>query len=482
MNSPEPIATDTVPLTGLFCDYPAEYFGHSYTKAHSVSRDELQVMQTEALIKRFDYLVQQVPMLNKLADRQGVEEIRAMDDVIPLLFEHTMYKSYPPKLLEDYRFADINRWLSKLSSYDFTSVDVSDCEFIDDYVKVMDEQSPISLCTSSGTTGTMSFMPHSQEELELHVVTYAMNYLQNFGDDPDEAMRDELHIVFPHFRGGHGGRPFDLNLQVKHLLDGDESRMHAAYPGSMSYDALYLAARLRAAQAKGELDKLQINPSLLKRKEEFEALNEGMPAQLAAFMDECMETLRGERILMQGLAWQQGYGIATEGIAKGLEGLFKSNSVIISGGGSKAGQLPPADFKEVMCRFAGVPRMKGVYAMTEGLGRHMMCEHGQYHLAPWIVPFVLDPDTSESLPREGKVTGRFAFYDLMARTHWGGFISGDEVTINWSEPCACGQTSIHIDDTVSRYSDKRGGDDKINCAATPGAHKEAMDFLNNLNQ
>ena len=30
---------------------------------------------------------------------------------------------------------------------------------------------------------------------------------------------------------------------------------------------------------------------------------------------------------------------------------------------------------------------------------------------------------------------------------------------------------------VARLSDKRGGDDKITCAATPQAHAEAMEFL-----
>ena len=487
MNKPESIPanesiTDTAPLTGLFCDYPAEYFGNSYTKVHSIPRDELQATQLEALQKRFEFLRENVPMLRKLADRQGIDEIEELEDVIPLLFEHTMYKSYPPKLLADYRFADINRWMGRLSVYDFTSIDVSDCEFIDDWARVMDERSPISLCTSSGTTGTMSFMPHSKEELDLQAKNYGMNYMQNFGDDPDEALSDELYIVFPYFRGGYGGRPFDLNLQVKHLLNGDESRLYSAYPGAMSYDALYLAGRLRAAQASGELDKLEINPSLLKRREEFEALDREMPEQLEKFMDECMDTLKGKRILMQGMAWQQGFDMAAKGMARGLEKLFKSNSVIITGGGKKAGAMQPEDFEEVMCRFTGVSRMKGVYAMTEGLARHMRCEYGQYHLSPWIIPYVLDPDTSKPLPRTGKVTGRMAFYDLLARSHWGGFISGDEVTINWTEPCACGQTSVHLDDTIGRFADKRGGDDKISCAATPGAHKEAMDFLNNLSQ
>ena len=120
--------------------------------------------------------------------------------------------------------------------------------------------------------------------------------------------------------------------------------------------------------------------------------------------------------------------------------------------------------------------------MTEALARHVTCEYGHYHLAPWLIPYVLDPDTSKPLPREGRVTGRMASFDLLANTHWGGAISGDQVTVNWSDPCPCGQTSVYIEGDISRFSEQQGGTDKISCAATPGAHKEAMDFLTNIKQ
>ena len=96
--------------------------------------------------------------------------------------------------------------------------------------------------------------------------------------------------------------------------------------------------------------------------------------------------------------------------------------------------------------------------------------------------FVLDPDTGENLPRTGRVTGRAAFFDLGAECHWGGFITGDEITVNWTDFCSCGRQSHFIEGQIERYSDKRGGDDKINCAATENAHKEALDFLTDFGQ
>ena len=96
------------------------------------------------------------------------------------------------------------------------------------------------------------------------------------------------------------------------------------------------------------------------------------------------------------------------------------------------------------------------------------------------IPFVLDPDTSEPLPRLGRQTGRAAFFDVGCETRWGGFITGDEITVNWSDYCPCGRQSHYIEGEIQRYSEKRGGDDKITCAATESAHQEAMDYLTSI--
>ena len=74
-------------------------------------------------------------------------------------------------------------------------------------------------------------------------------------------------------------------------------------------------------------------------------------------------------------------------------------------------------------------------------------------------------------------TGRAAFFDLGVNNHWGGFISGDEVTIHWDEQCPCGMKGAFMKNDVVLYSEKQGGDDKINCAATASAHQDALDFL-----
>lgn len=462
------------------CDDPVSFFEGSYTKTESIPRQDLEALQFEGLKQRFETLRSQIPMLEKLANKQDIQGFESIDDVVPLLFEHTMYKSYPPALLEKGRFADINRWMSKLTTYDLTEIDVSGCECIDDWMELMDNESPLKLSHSSGTSGVMSFLPVSKTESDRFGHMMSVQVLQKFGDlAPDENEDREIYCITPYFRSGGSAHLRNNDNTVKFVV-GSEDNLIAAYPVRMSSDVLYLAAKIRAASARGELDRLEISPSLLKRKKEFEQLEAQMPEHLEQFLEESVERLKGKRLYFAG-TWNLLHSMAEKQLAKGNEKMFASDSIIISGGGAK-GMTPPENWQEDVCRFMGIDRLGGGYAMSEVLAQNLMCEHGHFHISPVLIPFVLDPETSKPLPRKGKVTGRAAFYDLGAETHWGGFISGDEITVNWDEPCPCGRTSAYIEGPIERFSDKKGGDDKITCAATEGAHKEAMDFLNQFGE
>ena len=83
----------------------------------------------------------------------------------------------------------------------------------------------------------------------------------------------------------------------------------------------------------------------------------------------------------------------------------------------------------------------------------------------------------QASPRLGVQTGRFAFFDLATNSHWGGLMTGDEIELDFDGQCECGATTQHFSSRVSRLSEKRGGDDKISCIATPQAYEEAMEFL-----
>jgi len=130
-----------------------------------------------------------------------------------------------------------------------------------------------------------------------------------------------------------------------------------------------------------------------------------------------------------------------------------------------------------VAEFFGVPKLIQNYAMSEVMAGNKLCAEDRFHIEPWAILFVLDPATGAPLPREGVQTGRAAFYDLLAETYWGGFMSGDEITVNWTDPCPCGKTTVHLARQVERYGLQHGGDDKISCAAAADAHDAALRYL-----
>lgn len=459
-----------------FASDPTEYFGFSYTNMHSLPREELEALQLEALKYRLDSFYKAIPMVKKYADKQHFDGVNRLEDIVPMLFEHTMYKSYPPSLLENNRFDQLTLWLNKLTTHDLTNLDTSPCEGITDWVKLLDDESPLKISHSSGTSGVMSFNPFSKEEYRLFGKSYPVCFTQEFGDPPKTAdtFIPKMHVVSPTHR--HGGNAFVRGTDMfAEFIAGSESRVHTLYPGRLDSDVLYLAARIRAAKARGDLANLKISPALLARQKQFEVEQANMVKDMENFFRDITTNLAGEKVFVL-TTWNMIYDLANTGLQRGVRNVFSPQSVVVSGGGAK-GLVRPDDWEKPVCEFTGVSRLKGGYGMSEICASNAMCEHGHYHIVPWLLTFVLDPDTSECLPRTGTVTGRAAFYDLMANSHWGGFITGDEITVHWDGGCPCGASSSYIEDKIGRYSDKRGGDDKISCAATPEAHREAMDFL-----
>jgi len=85
------------------------------------------------------------------------------------------------------------------------------------------------------------------------------------------------------------------------------------------------------------------------------------------------------------------------------------------------------------------------------------------------VPLILNKEGDALLPiSNSEYEGRAAFFDLSIDGRWGGVISGDKVSIDFS-PCACGNKGPSIRDNIVRYADLEG-DDKIGCAGTVDAY------------
>jgi hypothetical protein len=459
--------TPTAADLQAFAGNPIAYFERSRAAMHTLPGAQLEALQLAALQLRFEQLRDRLAVLRTMADEQGIDELAALDDAAALLFPHTVYKSYPASLLLESRFDKLTTWLSRLTTVDLSQLDVAGCESIDGWLELLDDETELRLAHSSGTTGTMSFIPHTYTQWDRLYEIVALDVLP----DDDGAGID---VVWPSFASGRSGiarHAFAMSERLAKTPD----RFHALHPGLLSADVMFLAARLRAAAARGESGRIEPTPAMLARSAEFEDALRASGSGMGAFVERLADTLRGKRIASLS-TWDVHYGMGEAGLTRGLEGLFAPDSAIFPGGGSKGGVLPD-DWERAVTRFCGVPELRFVYAMAEVVALNLLCQHRGYHIEPWVILYVLDPDTGTPLPRAGTQTGRAAFYDLTAEIHWGGFVSGDEVTVDWSR-CACGRTTPRIGTSIGRYSAQRGGDDKINCAASDEALNDALEFLN----
>ncbi len=459
---------------------PLNYFNSSITQMHSIDRHELSKLQKAAMKKRFAEHYASIEIMRNLADKLGIHAVSEFDDMVPMLFPHTVFKSYPPALIDRKRFDLMTQWMNKVTSYDLSKVDASRCDSLDEWLDLLDEETPLEVITSSGTTGTISLIPKSKAGARYNMKIWRCFLFQNFGEEPTpEQMNPVVDVIWPNFSKGKLGHLRMANMLKTEFTDGDESRFHALYDQAIDTDLMFLASKMRAAASKGELDRLEIDPKLMARKDEFLAMQARRPQDMAKFFATCAEKLQGKRVFTTS-AYPILYEVAKDGLDRGLRNVFSEDSAILTGGGTK-GFVLPDNFMDVIREFTGVDTIQEGYGMSEISAFHWACEHNNYHVVPWIIPYVLDPDTSEPLPREGVQTGRAAFYDLVNESHWGGVISGDEITINWDTPCACGRRSVYIDHDIMRYSEKDGvEDDRISCSATEQVNDEVLNFMSSF--
>ncbi len=453
----------------------------SYRDWWAMPQAEVDAFQLKVLQQRFNDLKDKVVTLGKLAEIQGVDAITTLDDVVPILFQHTAYKSYPMSLLEKGKFKQLTQWLNKLTAHDLSNLDVSGCQSIDDWFQALDEQTPMCIVHSSGTSGKLSIIPRDKDDI-LRFATCRLRNNEGYGDEPNRVegylngTKQGVPIIYPSYRyGRYGGL---RNLQTMADRFDSHAQVYTIYDDLMSADVASLAGRVRSAEAKGELDQLEIPEHLLTKYKESLSKQGSQQELQQRFIERVINECQGKEVIFMGVPsiLMDCVRLAQE---RGIDKLFDSKSIIFTGGGAKGVPLP-ADWKQQVEKFVGA-KPYTVYGMTECSSQLAECDHGNYHITPLQIPFILDPETGKPYPRSGVRTGRFAWFDLLPNTYWGGFITGDEVTGHWDEDCPCGRHGFFVEPTIQRYSDiSDDGNDKINCAGATNAHERALEFLNDL--
>lgn len=459
---------------------PRNFENARYNEGFGLSNAARESAQLAALRMRFNTLRESLPALAKVAEEQSVSRIDAIEDVVPLLFPHTVYKSYPLSFLEQGRFDRLTKWLGSLTTIDLSKVDLSGVDTIDGWIQALEKVGGekvggLAPIHTFGTSGKLSIIPRTKEHLRL-TATINARAIRDFhgaGAGPD-LIETSMPLIAPSYRHGASAIARGMNLMAD-LYGGGEALF--LYPDAyFSADVLSLAGRLRAAESRGEAGQLQLPPSLIARRAEFAAREQQRGQDMDRFFNEASERFAGRDVFLFAV-WPILFEWAEEGLKRGIKGVFGPNSVLTSGGGMKGRVLPP-DYKQQIFEFLGFERHMEFFGMSELMANAPRCEHNNFHFPPVVIPFVLDPETGQSLPRKGKQTGRLAIMDLLPDSYWGGFVTGDRVTMGgFDEPCACGRTGHYIEADIQRFSDLKNGDDKINCAGAPEAHDRAVEFL-----
>ena len=459
-------------------DDPLGALGMSNTQIHSVPREEAEAVQLRALNLRLEERRQQIETLAKFAEAQEIGGFARLEDAAPLLFTHDVYKSYPASLLKKQRFGRLTKWLDRLTPYDLSGFDAAGCASIDEWLVRMREETPLDVATSSGTSGTMSFFPKSRQDYLTSVRLLRIQLTQGFGTEAHPAAFDEAyHVLTPFYRDGHATTARLPAYFLDVFCKGDADLLHTALPYRASADLMYLAARIRAAQAKGDAGRVDVPDNILSRREEWQRLQDEMPQLQSDFIRKMVPQLAGERVMAMGITGMF-YEIARSGLDAGARADFAPGSVVVGGGGGKGIVLPP-DAEDVICKFFGVERLRDSFGMTEQNFYTNSCEHDRFHVPPWVAVLLLDAETGKPLPRVGEQIGRASFFDMSQDGAWGGIVSGDRIWVSF-DPCPCGRSTLHIGKDIKRFSELTGEDDKLTCAATPAAQEEALGFLTTL--
>jgi hypothetical protein len=441
----------------------------------SIDPEQLERLQLAALQRRFAELSPKLPALTRLAEQNRISSINSIDEAVPLLFPHTVYKSYPLSLIDNCRFEQLSTWLDDFTTHDLAGLDVSGCQSLDAWLDVIEANTPVRVMATSGTSGKVTLLPKSTLENTYVSSNFAAAYTR-FGDEPGmaDAFAPEVYHVKPFVRHSRHSTGFIIQAIVDRFA-GDEDHV-LSLGGEMSTDLLWMTGRMKRAQTNGTVEQLKKTRAWQRLNNSLAEVAAKKTASLEEFFKDVLTRLKGKTVVLQfGINY---YAAMVECAEKhDLEVRFAADSLFNSGGGLKGATVTAGQRRKVLQSIPGP--INELYGFSEILGGSARsCSAGHYHPPHWVVRFVLDPDTGVPCPRKGIQTGRYAAFDLWAQTYWGGFISGDEVTINWDGGCSCGRTGSYLFADISRYSDKRGGDDKITCQRTAAAVEEMVQYMN----
>ena len=420
---------------------------------------EVLPRQLEAINERFQDRVHKIKLLKNRAEVGGIKQVNKMADIVPLLFAHTAYKSYPESWLVEQKWDRLGRWLETVSTNRVPSMNLEGVAGLDDWLNRLGEVGHFVSC-SSGTTGKCAMMNATQVDLDF--AGHAL--LQG--------------LAFGGLKPNHDRRMIGLGLTAatprnratgKPMMDAlSAPGVEPFYPKvpPITIGGITEMVTLRKKLADGSAKPGEIAHYEAQAASREQAVNSAVAQAAEAMIESRRMKLHVTGML--GPMYQVAELVRSKGF--GAKDFHPQNSAFISGGLKRA--VVPGNYREIIFDTFNLTdeHVVQAYGMQEISTTAIRCKAGRYHMPPWVMLLLLD-ESGENLlePTEGgEIEGRAAFFDLSLDGRWGGVISGDKIRATWA-PCACGNRSPSVGQDIQRYADLASGD-KIACAGTIDAY------------
>jgi hypothetical protein len=420
---------------------------------------ELIELQLEAANERFDSRIGQIPLLKNRAEAGRVHSISSTADLVPLLFAHNTYKSFSESWLAEGQWDRMARWLQTVSTYEVGSESFESVDGIDAWVERLEEGGRFVAC-SSGTTGKPAMLGASDADLEFASQANVSSFSWATGVAPANDRR--FFGLGPRTNVTRNERTREALVHAFHA----ESEAPYQLPVPMITTGAIMSMILLRR-------KITDGTALASEVAEFERLSAerlaGIEDAVANAIEELIKS-REQKLFLTGM-WASLHPLAVGVRERGYSGEdYRDDNTLLTGGGLKGADLPP-DYREFVHDTFGLTdeREYNFYSMQEINTPFPRCRAGRYHVAPWVIALPLDEPGEQLLDATaGEIEARAAFFDLSLDGRWGGVISGDKVTMDFS-PCGCDHQGPTVGSDIVRYSDLTGGD-KISCAGTIDAY------------
>jgi hypothetical protein len=428
-------------------------------RAFDMPQSDRLPLQVEAANERFQDRVGKIKLLANRAKEGNVSEVKKPADLVPLLFAHTAYKSYPESWLAEGKWERMGKWLETVSAYPVTGINLDGVNNVDDWVQRLESVGHYVTC-SSGTTGKPAMLTCSKSELDFAGKKMVSSISWALGIEP----KGDFRMM------GTGGTMRAARVQATQMamLNGFSSIDNVFSPAGPEITVGGVAAMiaLRRKIADGTATPSEVAEFENISKSRQEAVLAGQESLVNGFIES------REKKLFIGGQWASLYPLAQGLRAKGYSAKdFNPCNCLLTAGGLKGAKLPP-DYKEYIYETLNLEqsRVYHAYSMQEINTQFPMCSAGRYHVPAWVMLLMLNQSGEELLDTSGggEIEGRAAFMDMSVDARWGGIISGDKIHANFGK-CECGHEGPTVAQDIMRYADTEAGD-KLACSGTIDAY------------